>query len=110
MFAFFFPFFSVGWIAVEFFKSHVLAAATQEPEKKRAIEDFMGEISEETFAKLTNLSKKVTDFTPGEEAAGETGLDDKLGVNVVIDEEEEEEEVRVAKSGEGRDGKWRRSP
>lgn len=63
----------------------------KEPEKKRAIQDFMGEISEETFAKLTNLSKKVTDFKVGEDME-ESALDDKLGVNVVIDEEEEEED------------------
>nr|WCZ58665.1 U5 small nuclear ribonucleoprotein 200 kDa [Seculamonas ecuadoriensis] len=63
----------------------------REPEKKRNIEEFMGPISDDTFNKLTNLSKRITDFKLGSDM-GEDTLDDKLGVNVVIGDEEDEQE------------------
>ncbi|OCH86010.1 putative RNA helicase [Obba rivulosa] len=68
-------------------------------DKKKEIEELLGPISNETFAQLVNLSKKITDYGAEDEEVvdpdmerKDAEIDDEMGVAVVFDEEEEEEE------------------
>lgn len=68
-------------------------------DKKKEISEIIGEISNEQFSQLINLSKKITDYKPEDEAERdpdsekkEAEIDDEVGVAVVFDEEEEENE------------------
>ncbi|KAI6134777.1 putative RNA helicase [Pisolithus croceorrhizus] len=68
-------------------------------DKKKEIEEIMGSTSNDSFAQLVALSKKITDYGAEEETMAdpdmekrETGIDDEIGVAVVFDEEEQEDE------------------
>lgn len=71
---------------------------SREKEKKRVVEQLVGQkMSDDRFALLVNLSRKITDFTAGgdedERGVGGDGdemLDETSGVPVQFDEEEEE--------------------
>eukprot|EP01116_Phalansterium_solitarium_P019909 TRINITY_DN5728_c0_g1_i2.p1 TRINITY_DN5728_c0_g1~~TRINITY_DN5728_c0_g1_i2.p1 ORF type:complete len:2045 (+),score=776.70 TRINITY_DN5728_c0_g1_i2:174-6308(+) len=61
------------------------------PAKKKEIETLLGgAIPENKFAELTDLSKKITDFSDETEKAVDT-LDEDRGVAVVFDDESEDE-------------------
>ena len=68
-------------------------------DKKKEVQEIFGPLTNEAFAQLLNLSKKITDYAaedevmrdPDEERR-EGEIDDETGVAVVFDEEEEEEE------------------
>ena len=68
-------------------------------DKKKELQEILGPLTNEAFAQLLNLSKKITDYAaedevmrdPDEERR-EGEIDDETGVAVVFDEEEEEEE------------------
>ncbi|KAF7797360.1 hypothetical protein EIP86_008555 [Pleurotus ostreatoroseus] len=68
-------------------------------DKKKEVESILGTISNESFAQLVNLSKKVTDYGAEDEAIvdpdmerKDAEIDDEMGVAVVFDEEEQESE------------------
>lgn len=68
-------------------------------DKKKEIEEIMGSISNDAFAPLVALSKKITDYGAEEETMADpdierrdAGIDDEIGVAVVFDEEEQEDE------------------
>ena len=68
-------------------------------DKKKEVHEILGPLTNEAFAQLLNLSKKITDYAaedevmrdPDEERR-EGEIDDETGVAVVFDEEEEEED------------------
>ncbi|KDQ53780.1 hypothetical protein JAAARDRAFT_136540 [Jaapia argillacea MUCL 33604] len=68
-------------------------------DKKKEVEEVVGHISNETFAQLVGLSKKITDYGAEEEKVEDLELekregeiDEEMGVAVVFDEEEQEED------------------
>lgn len=68
-------------------------------DKKKEVEEVVGPISNEQFAQLLNLSKKITDYGAEDETMvdpdmerKDAEIDEEMGVAVVFDEEEEEEE------------------
>jgi pre-mRNA-splicing helicase BRR2 len=68
-------------------------------DKKKEVEAVLGQITNDSFAQLVNLSKKITDYVAEDDMQVDPDLerkdaeiDDELGVNVIIDEEEPEEE------------------
>ena len=68
-------------------------------DKKKEVEEVAGSISNEQFAQLLNLSKKITDYGAEDETMADPDMerkdaeiDEEMGVAVVFDEEEEEEE------------------
>lgn len=68
-------------------------------DKKKEIEEVVGPISNESFAQLVNLSKKITDYGAEDEKEvdpdierKDAEIDDEVGVAVVFDEEEQEED------------------
>lgn len=69
----------------------------KDPDKQKEVGDLIGGVTDEKFAQLVNMGKKITDYTAeGEEvAAGTDTLDDDIGVAVEFEAEEEEEEEAV---------------
>jgi pre-mRNA-splicing helicase BRR2 len=68
-------------------------------DKKKEVEGVLGQISNDSFSQLVNLSKKITDYGAEDEMMVDPDLerkdaeiDDEVGVAVIIDEEEPEEE------------------
>lgn len=68
-------------------------------DKKKLIEGVIGTLSNETFAQLVSLSKKITDYSADDETMADPDMerkdaeiDDELGVAVVFEGEDEEEE------------------
>ena len=68
-------------------------------DKKREIEEVVGAVTNDVFAQLVSLAKKITDY--GDEDVAmvdpdmekkDAEIDDELGVAVVFDEEEQEED------------------
>lgn len=66
-------------------------------DKKKEIQEILGQLSTETFGQLTNLSKKITDYDEPEQNDANADLDAKMGeidqqtgVAVLFDDEEEE--------------------
>ncbi len=66
-------------------------------EKKKEIEEILGNLNTEAFGQLVNLSKKITDYDEPEQKDGNTDVDAKMGeidqetgVAVLFDDEEEE--------------------
>lgn len=53
---------------------------------------MLGPISDERFALLVNLGKKITDFNTKQSTGGEESLDDAHGINVQFDNESEDED------------------
>jgi pre-mRNA-splicing helicase BRR2 len=64
--------------------------ALRDHDRKRQIEGLLGRLPDERFAALIDLGKRVTDFTSDTKAA--EGVDNEIGVAVLIDEEEEHEQ------------------
>lgn len=68
-------------------------------DKKKVIGDILGSVSNDHFAQLIDLSKKVTDYNAEDESMADPDMEKKdgeidgeVGVAVVFDEEEQEEE------------------
>jgi pre-mRNA-splicing helicase BRR2 len=68
-------------------------------DKKKDVEEIVGPVSNDIFSQLITLSKKITDYSAGDEDAvdpdmekKDAEIDDELGVAVVFDEDEQEEE------------------
>ena len=66
-------------------------------DKKKEVEDVLGPLTGETFSRLINLSKKITDYGAEDETMADPDMerkdaeiDDEVGVAVVFDEEEQE--------------------
>jgi pre-mRNA-splicing helicase BRR2 len=66
-------------------------------DKKKEVEDVLGPVTGETFSRLINLSKKITDYGAEDETMADPDMerkdaeiDDEVGVAVVFDEEEQE--------------------
>lgn len=64
-------------------------------DKKKEIEDLVGQLSSEVFGQLLNLSKKITDYDQDEDRRGDPDvdrhkLDEETGVAVLFDKEDEE--------------------
>ena len=66
-------------------------------DKKKEVEEVLGPVTGETFSRLINLSKKITDYGAEDEAMADPDMerkdaeiDDEVGVAVVFDEEEQE--------------------
>ncbi|KJA17891.1 hypothetical protein HYPSUDRAFT_205863 [Hypholoma sublateritium FD-334 SS-4] len=73
--------------------------AMKDFDKKKEIEEVVGSISNEQFAQLVNLSKKITDYNADDEDMADPDqerkdaeIDEEGGVAVVFDEEEQDEE------------------
>ncbi|XP_053622297.1 U5 small nuclear ribonucleoprotein 200 kDa helicase [Plodia interpunctella] len=61
-------------------------------EKKKEIELLLGPISDERFALLVNLGKKITDFNISAATEGSTEIDETYGINVQFEESSEEDD------------------
>ncbi|KAF7338196.1 putative ATP dependent RNA helicase [Mycena venus] len=68
-------------------------------DKKRAVEEVIGSVSNEQFSQLINLSKKITDYGAEDDEMADPDMermdaeiDDEVGVAVVFDEEEQDDE------------------
>jgi len=65
----------------------------KEKEKKRETEALLGTLTEERFALLVNLGKKITDFGAKEEShITDENIDETYGINVQFEESEEEDD------------------
>ena len=68
----------------------------QDPERKKEVVGLLGDLSDERFADLVELGKRMTDFTTeplaGEDAAPGDMLDDDIGVAVEFEGEDEDDE------------------
>ena len=67
----------------------------QDPERKREVVGLLGEISDERFADLVELGKRMTDFSTEpttEDAAAGDVLDDDIGVAVEFEGEDEDDD------------------
>ena len=84
-------------------------------EKKKEVEEVLGPVTGETFSRLINLSKNITDYDAEDETMAnpdmerkDAEINDEVGVAVVFDEEEQEsDEEDSSSSPEGfeiRDG------
>eukprot|EP00118_Oscarella_pearsei_P003355 m.13994 g.13994 ORF g.13994 m.13994 type:complete len:2136 (+) comp25397_c0_seq1:78-6485(+) len=62
----------------------------REKEKKKEVESLLGSMTDERFALLFNLGKKISDYTPEKDVAetGDMEIDEKYGVAVVFEEDE----------------------
>uniref|UniRef100_A0A1X7VH62 U5 small nuclear ribonucleoprotein 200 kDa helicase n=1 Tax=Amphimedon queenslandica TaxID=400682 RepID=A0A1X7VH62_AMPQE len=64
----------------------------KEKEKHKEINSLLGDISDEQFAQLSGLSRKIADYGADKQAsAGDEGIDETYGVAVVFNEDEEQE-------------------
>jgi len=79
----------------------------KDKERKKEVEMLLGALTEERYALLVNLGKKITDYSAamGDEqrAGGKTGeedIDETLGVNVQFEEEDEDEDDQEDAFGE----------
>ena len=67
----------------------------QDPERKREVVGLLGEVSDERFADLVELGKRMTDFSTeptAEDAAAGDVLDDDIGVAVEFEGEDEDDD------------------
>ncbi|ULU08307.1 hypothetical protein L3Y34_019456 [Caenorhabditis briggsae] len=65
----------------------------REKEKKKEVEAFLGKLTDDRIAVLTNLSKKITDFSLEEESKPEgDDIDENEGVNVQFESDEEDDD------------------
>uniref|UniRef100_A0A914URZ7 U5 small nuclear ribonucleoprotein 200 kDa helicase n=1 Tax=Plectus sambesii TaxID=2011161 RepID=A0A914URZ7_9BILA len=70
----------------------------REKERKKEVEALLGVLTDERFAVLVNLGKKVTDFSLGEEqkkVAEQEELDETYGVNVQFEDSDDEDDDDV---------------
>ena len=65
----------------------------RDKERKKETEELLGDtLTEERFALLVNLGKKITDFgNPGGEDEDDENIDETYGINVQFQESDEEE-------------------
>ena len=65
----------------------------RDKERKKETEELLGDtLTEERFALLVNLGKKITDFGyPGGEDEDDENIDETYGINVQFQESDEEE-------------------
>uniref|UniRef100_A0A1I8FR65 Helicase_PWI domain-containing protein n=1 Tax=Macrostomum lignano TaxID=282301 RepID=A0A1I8FR65_9PLAT len=67
----------------------------RDKERKREIESLLGNLAEDTYALLVNLSKKATDWSGGQQG-GESGdqqaadIDETYGVNIQFEDSDED--------------------
>ena len=67
----------------------------QDPERKKEVVGLLGDVSDERFADLVELGKRMTDFTTeptAEDATAGDMLDDGIGVAVEFEGEDEDDE------------------
>ncbi|XP_049856999.1 putative U5 small nuclear ribonucleoprotein 200 kDa helicase [Schistocerca gregaria] len=65
----------------------------KEREKKKETESLLGSLTDERFALLVNLGKKITDFGTEEKTqTSEENIDETYGINVQFEESEEEDD------------------
>ncbi|CAK0763687.1 DExH-box ATP-dependent RNA helicase DExH12 [Coccomyxa viridis] len=67
----------------------------KDPERKREVVGLLGEVSDERFADLVELGKRMTDFSTepaAEDAAAGDVLDDDIGVAVEFEGEDEDDD------------------
>ena len=67
----------------------------QDPERKKEVMGLLGEVSDDRFADLVELGKRMTDFTTEpttEDATAGDMLDDDIGVAVEFEGEDEDDE------------------
>ena len=64
----------------------------KDKERKKEVEMLIGSLTDENFAKLVNLGKKITDFGSGDFSTGpaDENVDETVGVNVQFEESDEE--------------------
>lgn len=68
----------------------------KDKEKKISTQELLGTLTEERFALLTNLGKKITDFGTDEKSnVGEENIDEQYGINVQFEESSEEDDEDV---------------
>lgn len=66
----------------------------QEKEKQREISSLLGGISDDQFAMLNGLGRRITDYAADKHgSAGDDAIDETYGVSAVFDEAEEESHV-----------------
>lgn len=75
----------------------------RDKERKKEVELLLGALTEERYALLSNLGKKITDYSAsvGDEqrtagGKGEEDIDETLGVNVQFEEDDEDDEVNLS--------------
>lgn len=71
------------------------AGHLQDPERKKEVVGLLGEVSDERFADLVELGKRMTDFTTqpvAEATAAGDMLDDDIGVAVEFEGEDEDDD------------------
>ena len=85
-------------------------------DKKKNIEEIIGELSSDQFARLVNLGKQITDYNQDQNEnlndedgmARDTAIDEEYGVAVVFDEDEDlqddEDEIRDDDSVDSEEG------
>lgn len=79
----------------------------RDKERKREIEALLGPLTEERYAVVVNLGKKITDYRLEEAKKNLEEIDETLGVNVQFEESDEEDdedvygEVKEDESDEG---------
>lgn len=61
-------------------------------EKKKEIQSLLGPVSDEKFALLVNLGKKITDFNINTSTEGSGDIDETYGINVQFEESSEEDD------------------
>ena len=67
----------------------------QDPDRKKEVTGLLGEVSDERFADLVELGKRMTDFSTeptAEDATAGDMLDDDIGVAVEFEGEDEDDE------------------
>lgn len=64
----------------------------KDPERHREVDKILGRVSAESFHKLVNLGKQITDFTVGstEDDLNESKMDEGMGVAVVFDDDDDD--------------------
>jgi pre-mRNA-splicing helicase BRR2 len=68
----------------------------RDKERKKDVESLLGGLSDERFAILVNLGKKITDWSANQSDKSKTDdgedIDENIGVKVMIGDEEDEED------------------
>ena len=70
----------------------------RDKDRRRNVEELLGQLPEERYALLVNLAKKITDWNPDGDRKGtdNAGIDETLGVNVQFEESDESEDEQYA--------------
>lgn len=62
----------------------------RDKDKRKEVEALIKRLSDERYALLVNLSKKITDFVVEDEDVGEEDIDENVGVRVQFDDDDDE--------------------